>query len=248
MSYNTKEPLITNDPLSYYTKGVRNDINERTHIGTTDILVRKSSRGSQFSIHSKYKYNPNYLNYVGDWNISASYSPNDVVSVFNNKIGNVNTPEEEILDQIDEYFKGGVTKVEEHENYTTYFGVYKFYKSDGSEDGDINTTIVIPKILPVPGTYVCVSPVPRLDFLENLVHDIGNFTFTNPVFLPYVRINGTNEEVPKLINYFPQYPEPEVTAILELDDPVHASSVGAYWRMLSLYDNGSGEGCQCRYH
>src|ERR1051326_3452797 len=104
MQNSIKDVLITNDPFSYWAGRVKDNIDERTPVSSTDILTTTTTRGTKFNIHPKYKLNPNYLKYVGDWNISASYDVNDVVSVFE---GSDKTPTTLLEEQLDSFFKNG---------------------------------------------------------------------------------------------------------------------------------------------
>ena len=245
MAGNIKDVLVTNNPFSYYANGVTDAVNERTVIASTDILATKTSKGTKFNIHPKFKSNPNYLRYVGDWNVSSSYDPNDVVSVFDDKEGDdtSKTGRERIKDQFNMFFKGGVTSerlLEEYgygkEDFIAYGGLYE------SPSSGVQFTINIPVPLkpPVAGTYVCVFPIPSLTFtMEAYANSIITNQFfdpRNPVMFQYLVDNA--------VNYFPRWPELNIVPEPNLQVPSKAR--GCYWRYLGSY-GGNGDGCTCRY-
>lgn len=253
MAGNIKDVLVTNDPFSYYANGVTDAINERTIIASTDVLATKTSRGTKFNIHPKFKLNPNYLSYVGDWNISGSYDVNDVVSVLDNTLGdNVNkTPSELLDDQFNIFFKNGYTEKKEvigtddGQTYIDYTGQYYYPDTSPKAGQFVNLTVaVLKKVLDSPGTYVCVSPVPSLKYENDLfaydVLGIGFISEENTTLLPYIRLSG--------VNYEPIHPSLPNIAVLDAEDVVtgKAKAKGCYWRYLGSFSS-TGDGCTCRY-
>lgn len=260
MANSTKTPLITSDPLSYLVKGIKNDIDGNTLVSSTDFNIKKSPKGSQLAIHPKFKYSPNYMNYVGDWNISSSYNVNDVVNVFDVKVGDDATKSatELLEDQLTYFFRplGFVEETfvaEDGEQIQVYRGRYTPPQVVAGEDDYI---ILIPKIIPTPGTYICVAPVPPLALIYDL---FAAGVFTGAVLQSrstlglYARFNFENFVIGGVtintgflnINYFPHHPELPTTPHLNVNNLNTAT--GSYWRMLSLYGSG-GDSCQCRYH
>ncbi len=239
---NTKPVLITDDPFSSYAKSVSDAVNERTIIAGTDVLVTKGSRGTSFNIHPKYKYNPNYLNYVGDWNLSSSYSPNDVVSVFDIKLGSDQeaTPKELLEAQLNAFFTNGFTEITDPNDSSI-----TLYKGTWTAPSTHKYTVYIrkPNEPPKPGVYVCVAGVPDLSYQYALADakvltSIGTDPTKLGNLLPFVRFVD--------FDYFPRFPEPSATAVLDTSDMTKAK--GAYWRYIGNFPGDGGSGCQCRYH
>ena len=274
MADNTKTPLITSDPLSYFAKGVKGDMEERTFVRGTDVLATKTGKGTQFSIHPKFKYSPNYMNYVGDWNVSSSYNVNDVVSVFAQKVGDdpTKSPQELLEEQLNILFGDLGFLVKTYKPYTNptgddievYVGLYTPPNIPiGSNPGNVNYPIYVPKVIPTPGSYVCVAPVPSLTyFVEIVVGGIfGGDPFGSNIipsnFVSYARLNlpfdvlSNPPNIPNGIydfNYLPKYPEDKVIPTHFNKHDVSTAS-GSYWRYLGAFEGGDdGSSCQCRYH
>ena len=275
MADNTKTPLVTNDPLTYLIKGIKGDMQERTFVRGTDVLATKTDRGTQFSIHPKFKYSPNYMNYVGEWNVSSSYNVNDVVSVFAQKVGDdpTKSPQELLEEQLNILFGDLGFLVKTYKPYTNptgddievYVGTYSPPNIPaGNNPLNAFYPIYVPKVIPTPGSYICVAPVPSLTYLVELIvggvfgGDPFGSNIVSSQLVSYARLNLPFSvltpppfDLPNGFidfNYLPKYPEDKVIPSNFNINAIRTAS-GSYWRYLGAFEGGDdGSSCQCRYH
>lgn len=227
MSRFHKDTCPSDDPSFAWSSKITDTVKQISPIKSFDFLTDAQVGGTHLRLHPKYKYNPNAMKYVGDWNPSASYDVGNVVSVYDNQ----QPATTKITQDLNVFFGGSLSVFDEDQ-----FGYPAGLLWDGVYSNEAGSTnIQMLKICPIPGTYVCVQTVPPLDFLPQLIlagvlpDSFGFFSNANEPearrqILQYCRLTD--------VNYFPIWPPLANNAVI---DPAHMNlAVGNYWRLLSL--------------
>lgn len=221
---NISPPLITNDPFSNWAESVHSSVKEKAIIRSKELSVSSNPFGSYIALHPEQYYTPLYMNYVGEWNPSGSYNVNDVVRVLPNKEYSLawkGTPQKDINSETGKPYTAGQLGLNDNQAYWQYW--------------------LQPDYKPLPGTYICVAPVPSLNFWIQLKFLFGANVISLPFsatpkskltslpsfyqkYIDYVRFDD--------VNYYPVYPE--MPNIAELDVNDLSKYRGRYWELLSL--------------
>lgn len=214
-----REFPLSNDPISKWANNVKDISNRQSLIKSSDFLSVTTHAGTHLSIHPKFKSTPNYLHYAGAWNITSSYSVNDVVTVFDEP----QTADIQITQLLSSFYKGYTS------TDSAWIGTYVSPYGGSFQ-------LEIAKYLPTPGTYICIAGVPSLNLMSDLValNTITPSMVTNPPasLWKYTRFPH--------VNYFPIWPASAEVAELNVDDPDLLN--GAYWQLMSLMPRQS-TGC-----
>jgi hypothetical protein len=221
---------ITNDPFSVWANQIQDSIAEKDVSISSDFIQKSGPAGKFISLHPKHKYTPNYPTYKGEWNISASYQPNDIVRVLPGK--DYTRPPNLIW--IDGPDKLGVATSflkmpigwNNLNGDNVYIGRIKFINGE--------TGIILPNYNPIPGTYICVSNVPswELSTLVPSVLNLATFNSINQMGSELYLISNINYIRFWDVNYFPGWPERPNIAYVDPNDLTKAN--GRYWDLISL--------------
>lgn len=215
MSY-IQPPLITNNPFSPWAEGVYNTTRENLLGRSCDMDIGAGPFGKYTGLRSENKYVPLWVNYRGEFDPTASYFVNDVVRVLPGKdywsapiFPWVSTPTPDANKEM-------VGEV-------TLFGETVVYKTK--------------YFVPIPGTYICVYPIPGLESQLLYVNRTTNGAIENAVY-------SYNDTLPAKVlanisyirfwdvNYFPVWPE--YPNIAELNNADMTKANGRYWDLMSL--------------
>jgi hypothetical protein len=178
--------------------------------------------GASISVHPKFKYTPNFMNYVSEWDAAAAYGVNDVVRVM---------PGVEYKLPMSASSTGAVPFPSPVGSVVVTSG---YYMAQNGHQMAITSRVD----KPLPGTYICVCNVPAFSTLPELesinvisptLHIPSSFNARADLagyfaFLPYIRLTD--------INYFPAWPESSSIAVLNPDNLTKTR--GRYWELLSL--------------
>lgn len=232
---------ITNEPFSVWANSVQDSISDKQMSVSSDFIQCSGPNGKFISLHPQNKYNPTYMNYVGEWNVMDGYKVNDVVRVLPGKnymatssfpwyppqtipplipisqATLVDTPNP-LLPPSTMLYAGFIAPSE----YTVIVPYYS------------------PVYYPVPGTYICVSNVPSL-YYAVFVWMMWFKTYAKApssqtsyqILLNYPELLS-NINVARMwdVNYFPTWPEMPNVAVL---NPKYLTQTwGRYWELMSL--------------
>jgi hypothetical protein len=241
---------ITNDASSVWMNAVQDNILEQRVSVSSDFLQTAGPTGKFISLNSKLRQRPNYMNYVGDWSPIDGYNIDDIVRVLPISGSYLDSPH---FPWATGYVKTPIiissnTAVQLPNpsivGYSAQEGVVKIIKP-----GLLLPTMIFPFILPnyypIPGTYICVSNVPSLEFYgvalwHSVWETIGGNLFNTPSSqttyqtlqaLPAL-LNSINYIRLWDVNYFPTWPEMTNTAII--NPQALSGSWGRYWELISL--------------
>jgi len=197
-----KPPLPTSNPFSTWATSVRNVVRETTLNRSSGMLMNTSPYGTYIAPFNEEKYPSLFMNYSGEYDPIINYNLMDVVRVLPGKT-------------YDLPWDASPTK-------TT--------GNNPSISGYINGQLLtLPNFIPVPGTYICVVPIPGLLFSIEIINSFspGGIYANSGASLSSLSL-GLRENINYLrffnINYYPVWPEMPNLAVLK----------GRYWELLSL--------------
>ena len=235
---------LTNDASSVWMNSVQDGIAEHNMSVSSDFIQKTGPTGKFLSLHPRNKYASTFMNYTGEWDAMSGYSVNDVVRVLSNKdyvstsqscALNWKYPPQKISPMTD---TNGIDFYTDPPNPAlntaadAWRGIMQVQGVSLPDAG-----IVIPYFYPMPGTYVCVSPVPSMDdaVINVVLHGGPQGAFSS--MTPYDNI--TDEGLAQIysmrmwdVNYFPTWPE--LPNVADLNPHNLQTTWGRYWELLSL--------------
>lgn len=221
-----RETIITNDAFSQWQNKVKDCIDERTLNRSTDILVNNTLHGFSIQIHPKYKYASPYANYRGEYNMSSSYSINDVVRVIPGRT-----------------YTYPLTNVH---NFTMplggSIGDLPIILGDYTYNGKILHSVGVYDSAPMPGVWICCQNIPSFDFFYRLqILNVWPTAICNAITardndvtdVPLVNNNWSRLRFLD-VNYCPIWPELPNVAVLTPSPTTYKLAYGRYWELISL--------------
>ena len=187
------------------------------------------------TVSSRIRYHNNGLKIIKDYDIMAAYNVGDVVHVWNS---------------IEYKYPFDPRRNSSYSTSTHIVGGTLISKYTGKLPNDYSQ-FATPNVIPTPGKWKCVSPVPSLNWMlflygysilgdpltqlqllangsvpQNRYNDIGRY-------LKYIRLMD--------VNYLPTFPEPASKAYLDINNLSKAK--GRYWELISIDDMGGYLAC-----
>ncbi len=224
---NIKKLQTTNNPFTHWANTVVDNVNAKTTACTNELRMKQTGYGQTLSLHPKYKYNKNnFTTYRGEFDPTASYSPNDIVRVMPS---GSNYPIQTLTNNYELPWESGAKTIVS-ENGVTYNLGRLVYGSNG----EIFSTFYEVYSPVMAGVWMCVAPIPDPLTWISLVIEYTGFAgqllnadlATQLANNPFYAYNIDSIRL-KDINYRPIWPEKTNIA-------TDQDKNGRYWELISL--------------